>query len=83
MNIGRGSNVLSVGFRSASSTLAGLYGNLGDLLGSVYVGGTADQNAIQLRYAMPKSELNNTILSQIRISPVTFITDDDWPTTLP
>lgn len=83
LNIGRGSNVLSVGFRSASSTLAGLYGNLGDLLGSVYVGGTADQNAIQLRYAMPKSELNNTILSQIRISPVTFITDDDWPTTLP
>lgn len=83
LNIGRGSNVLSLGFRSASSTLAGLYGNLGDLLGSVYVGGTADQNAIQLRYAMPKSELNNTILSQIRISPVTFITDDDWPTTLP
>ena len=83
LNIGRGSNVLSVGFRSASSTLAGLYGNLGDLLGSVYVGGTADQNAIQLRYAMPKSELNNTILSQIRISPVTFITDDEWPTTLP
>ena len=83
LNIGRGSNVLSVGFRSTSSTLAGLYGNLGDLLGSVYVGGTADQNAIQLRYAMPKSELNNTILSQIRISPVTFITDDEWPTTLP
>ena len=83
LNIGRGSNVLSVGFRSASSTLAGLYGNLGDLLGSVYVGGTADQNAIQLRYAMSKSELNNTILSQIRISPVTFITDDEWPTTLP
>lgn len=57
--------------------------NKGDLLGSVYVGGTADSNAIQLRYAMARNELNSNILSQIRISPITFITDDDWPVQLP
>ena len=83
LNIGQGNNVLPVGFRSASSLLSGLYGDLGDLLGSVYVGGTADSNAIQLRYAMAKNELTSNILSQIRISPVTFITDDDWPVKLP
>ena len=83
LNIGKGNQVLLGGFRSASSILNGLYGDLGDLLGSVYVGGINDQNAIQLRYAMPKEEITNTILSQIRISPVTFITDDEWPTTLP
>ena len=83
LNIGQGNNVLPVGFRSASSLLTGLYGDLGDLLGSVYVGGTSDSNAIQLRYAMARNELNSTILSQIRISPVTFITDDDWPVQLP
>jgi len=83
LNIGQGNNVLPVGFRSASSLLSGLYGDLGDLLGSVYVGGTSDSNAIQLRYAMARNELNSTILSQIRISPVTFITDDDWPVQLP
>lgn len=83
LNIGQGNNVLPAGFRSASSLLSGLYGDLGDLLGSVYVGGTSDSNAIQLRYAMTRNELNSTILSQIRISPVTFITDDDWPIQLP
>lgn len=83
LNIGQGNNVLPAGFRSASSLLSGLYGDLGDLLGSVYVGGTSDSNAIQLRYTMARNELNSTILSQIRISPVTFITDDDWPVQLP
>lgn len=83
LNIGQGNNVLPVGFRSASSLLSGLYGDLGDLLGSVYVGGTSDSNAIQLRYAMARNELTSNILSQIRISPVTFITDDDWPVQLP
>lgn len=83
LNIGQGNNVLPVGFRSASSLLTGLYGDLGDLLGSVYVGGTSDSNVVQLRYAMAKNELTSNILSQIRISPVTFITDDDWPVQLP
>ena len=83
LDIGKGNTVLFEGFRSASSLLSGLYGDLGDWLGSVYVGGTADSNAIQLRYAMERNALTSNILSQIRISPITFITDDDWPTTLP
>ena len=83
LNVGRGNDVLPEGFRSAASLLSGLYGDLGDLLGSVYVGGTSDSNAIQLRYAMTRNELNSNILSQIRISPITFVTDDGWPTKLP
>ena len=83
LNVGRGNFVLPEGFRSASSLLSGLYGDLGDLLGSVYVGGTADSDALQLRYAMERKALTSNILSQIRISPITFITDDNWPTTLP
>lgn len=83
LNIGQGSNILPVGFRSTSSVLTGLYGDLGDLLGSVYVGSIVDQNAIQLRYAMEKNEITNTMLAQIRISPITFVTDDPWPTQLP
>ena len=83
LNVGRGNDVLPEGFRSASSLLTGLYGDLGDLLGSVYVGGTSDSNAIQLRFAMARNEITNTMLSQIRISPITFVTDDEWPTQLP
>lgn len=83
LNAGRGNDILPEGFRSASSLPSGLYGDLGDLLGSVYVGGKEDSNAIQLRYAMGKNEVTNTMLSQIRISPVVFTTDDPWPTTLP
>ena len=83
LNVGRGNEVLPEGFRSASSLLSGLYGDLGDLLGSVYVGGTEDSNAVQLRYAMSRNELTNDILSQIRICPITFVTDDGWPVQLP
>lgn len=83
LDAGRGNDVLPEGFRSASSLLSGLYGDLGDLLGSVYVGGKEDSNAVQLRYAMGKNEVTNTMLSQIRISPVVFTTDDPWPTKLP
>lgn len=83
LDAGRGNDVLPEGFRSASSLLSGLYGDLGDLLGSVYVGGKEDSNAIQLRYAMDINALTSNILSQIRISPVVFTTDDPWPTTLP
>lgn len=83
LNAGQGNQVLPEGFRSASSLLSGLYGDLGDLLGSVYVGGKEDSNAIQLRYAMDRNALTSNILSQIRISPVVFTTDDPWPTKLP
>lgn len=83
IDVGRGNEVLPEGFRSASSLLSGLYGDLGDLLGSVYVGGKGDSNAIQLRYAMERNALNSKVLSQIRISPVVFTTDDPWPTQLP
>lgn len=83
VDVGRGNQVIPEGFRSSSSILGGLYGDLGDLLGSVYVGGKDDSNALQLRYAMPRNEVTDTILSQIRISPITFTTDDDYPTTLP
>lgn len=83
LDVGRGNDVLPQGFRSSSSLLSGLYGDLGNLLGSVYVGGVDDSNAIQLRYAMDKEKVTNQMLSQIRISPVVFTTDDPWPTTLP
>lgn len=83
VDVGRGNDVIPEGFRSSSSILGGLYGDLGDLLGSVYLGGKDDSNALQLRYAMPRNEVSDTILSQIRISPITFPTDDDYPTTLP
>ena len=83
VDIGQGNDVLPEGFRSASSILSGLYGDLGDLLGSVYVGGTADSNAVQFRYAMSRNEVTDNILSQMRISPIIFPTDDDYPTTLP
>ena len=83
VDVGRGNDVIPEGFRSSSSILSGLYGDLGDLLGSVYLGGKDDSNALQLRYAMPRNEVSDTILAQIRISPITFTTDDDYPTTLP
>ncbi len=83
VDVGRTNDVIPEGFRSSSSILGGLYGDLGDLLGSVYLGGKDDSNALQLRYAMPLNEVSDTILSQIRVSPIVFTTDDPWPTTLP
>ena len=82
----RGAKVLPVGgipegFRSESSLVGPTFNDGGRPYGVWYLGGKSDSNYIQFTF-------NNEIptdrdIGDIRVSAVSYLTDEDWPTTLP
>lgn len=69
------------GFRSESSLIGSIYNDSGKPYGIWYLGGKSDANYIQFSF-------NDVIptdkdIGDIRVSAVSYITDEDWPTTLP
>lgn len=69
------------GFRSESSLIGSIYSDSGKPYGIWYLGGKSDANYIQFSF-------NDVIptdrdIGDIRVSAVSYITDDPWPTTLP
>lgn len=82
----RGAKVLGVdgipyGFRTPISLVGPTFNDGGQPYGVWYLGGKSDSNYIQFTF-------NNDIptdrdIGDIRVSAVSYITDEDWPTTLP
>ena len=82
----RGAKVLPVdgiprGFRTPISLVGPTFDDGGRPYGVWYLGGTSDSNYIQLTF-------NNDIptdrdIGDIRVSAVSYITDEEWPSTLP
>ena len=82
----RGAKVLGVdgippGFRTPISLVGPTFNDGGQPYGVWYLGGKSDSNYIQFTF-------NNEIptdrdIGDIRVSAVSYITDEDWPTTLP
>ena len=82
----RGAKVLGVdgipyGFRTPISLVGPTFNDVGQPYGVWYLGGKSDSNYIQFTF-------NNDIptdrdIGDIRVSAVSYITDEDWPTTLP
>ncbi|MEZ7643071.1 hypothetical protein O3672_02035 [Streptococcus chosunense] len=69
------------GFRSESSLIGGIYSDSGKPYGIWYLGGKSDSNFIQFTF---NEEIpTNKDIGDIRVSAVSYITDEDWPTTLP
>lgn len=69
------------GFRSESSLIGSIYNDSGKTYGIWYLGGKSDANYIQFSF-------NDVIptdkdIGDIRVSAVSYITDDPWPTQLP
>ena len=69
------------GFRSESSLIGSIYSDSGKPYGIWYLGGKSDSNYIQFSF-------NDVIpadkdIGDIRVSAVSYITDEDWPTRLP
>lgn len=69
------------GFRSESSLIGSIYSDSGKPYGIWYLGGKSDANYIQFSF-------NDVIptdrdIGDIRVSAVSYITDEPWPTTLP
>lgn len=72
---------IPVGFRSASSLIGSIYSDLGKQYGIWYLGGATDSNFIQFTFNDPIP--TDKDIGDIRVSAVSYITDEDWPTTLP
>ncbi|MDG8326620.1 hypothetical protein OK910_07160 [Streptococcus pneumoniae] len=69
------------GFRSESSLIGSIYSDSGKPYGIWYLGGKSDSNFIQ--FTFDEEIPTNKDIGDIRVSAVSYITDEDWPTTLP
>lgn len=71
---------IPAGFRSEGSLVGNLYLNT-ELAGSLYLGGKSDGNYMLLNFIKKIPTTND--ITDIRISSISYITDEPWPTTLP
>ena len=82
----RGAKVLGVsgiplGFRSEASLIGGIYNDSGKPYGIWYLGGATDSNFIQFTFNDPIP--TDRDIGDIRVSAISYLTDDEWPTVLP
>ena len=69
------------GYRSAGSLIGPIYNDKGASYGTWYLGGTGDSNMLRFQFTDPVP--TDRDIGDIRVSNITYITDDPWPTTLP
>ena len=69
------------GFRSENSLIGGIYNDAGKPYGIWYLGGKSDSNYIQFSFNEPIP--TDKDIGDIRVSAISYVTDEDWPTTLP
>ena len=82
----RGAKVLGVsgippGFRSETSLIGGTYDDKGRPYGIWYLGGVNDSNFIQFTFNDPIP--TDRDIGDIRVSAISYLTNEPWPTTLP
>ena len=76
-----GTGGIPEGFRSESSLVGPTFKDDGHPYGMWYLGGKSDSNFIQ--FTFNENIPTDRDIGDIRVSPVSYITEDDWPTTLP
>lgn len=69
------------GFRSENSLIGGVYNDAGKPYGIWYLGGKSDSNYIQFSFNDPIP--TDKDIGDIRVSAISYVTDEDWPTRLP
>lgn len=69
------------GFRSESSLIGGIYSDSGKPYGIWYLGGKSDSNFIQ--FTFNENIPTDRDIGDIRVSAISYLTDEPWPTTLP
>ena len=72
---------IPVGFRSESSLIGGIYSDAGKPYGIWYLGGTSDSNFIQFTFNDPIP--TDRDIGDIRVSAISYLTEEPWPTQLP
>ena len=72
---------IPVGFRSESSLIGGIYNDKGTPYGTWYIGGNGDSNMLRFQFTDPVP--TDRDIGDIRVSSISYLTSDPWPTTLP
>lgn len=74
-------NGIPEGFRSELSRVGDIFYSYEVPYGTWYLGGKNDSNYIRFVFFTPIQEDYNT--NYLRLSTISYFTDDNWPTTLP
>lgn len=69
------------GFRSEASLIGGIYNDKGTPYGTWYLGGQGDSNMLRFQFTDPVP--TDRDIGDIRVSSISYLTSDPWPTTLP
>lgn len=72
---------IPVGFRSEASLIGGIYNDKGTPYGTWYLGGYGDSNMLRFQFNDPIP--TDRDIGDIRVSSISYLTSDPWPTTLP
>lgn len=72
---------IPAGFRSEASLIGGIYNDAGKPYGIWYLGGVTDSNFIQFTFNDPIP--TDKDIGDIRVSAISYLTDEAWPTQLP
>ena len=70
-----------VGFRSEFSLIGGIYNDKGVSYGTWYLGGQGDSNMLRFQFTDPVP--TDRDIGDIRVSSISYLTSEPWPTTLP
>lgn len=69
------------GFRSEASLIGGIYNDKGTPYGTWYLGGQGDSNMLRFQFTDPVP--TDRDIGDIRVSAISYLTSEPWPTTLP
>ena len=69
---------IPMGYRSASSMIGQIFNDDGVPYGTWYVGGVTDANHLRFQFTDPVP--TDRDIGDIRVSKISYITDDPWPT---
>ena len=70
-----------VGFRSEGSLIGNIYNDKGVSYGTWYLGGAGDSNMLRFQFTDPVP--TDRDIGDIRVSSISYLTSEPWPTTLP
>lgn len=76
-----GLNGVPQGFRSEFSLIGGIYNDKGVPYGTWYLGGVGDSNMLRFQFSDPVP--TDRDIGDIRVSAISYLTSEPWPTRLP
>ena len=74
-------NDIPAGFRTPNSLIGPIYNDRGTPYGTWYLGNPSDNNHLRFQFLNPVP--TDQDIGDIRVSSISYYTDDEWPTTLP